>query len=490
MISSLRTRLLLGLMLALLLALALVFIVSWQAAKAELASVFDAHLQQSAAIMLLWSQTEPRAGEQLDADKFRAELQSLLPLMTGVYLRRQTVATDDADRRELAYTILCDEPPPAEQSDCLAVASPNAPPLLQTSAAPGFAEQRQDDAAATLWHIYTLRDAERGFTVRVAERDDVRRQLIGSMVWRQYGIMLSLIPLAGLLCWWVIGHGLRPLRQLSAQINARSEDLLEPVATSAPDEVSALVDALNQLLFRLAAEFDRERRFSADVAHELRTPLSVIKTRAELTAARSDDANTASACSEISRQCQRATRVLDQLLQLARIAGMSRQHWQTVDLAAQAREVMADLSAPAQARGVELVLQATAHSCCLPGEAVSLSILLRNLLDNAIRHSHPGSEVSVDIRPQGQRLLLSVTDHGPGLSPQQHDQLQRFMQAEKSVKVPPELRSDQSGYGLGLRIVQRIATLHAAEVELLTLGQGTGLYVQVSFPRNHASLLK
>jgi len=485
LITSLRTRLLLGLLLALLLALAVVFIASWQAARSELASVFDAHLQQSAAIMLLWSQTEPRAGEQLDADKFRAELQSLLPLMTGVYLRRQPALTGHDERRELAYTILCDAPQQARSSDCLAVASPNAPPLLLEAADQGFAEQRQNDAAATLWHIYTLRDAERGFTVRVAERDDVRRELIGNMVWRQYGIMLSLIPLAGLLCWWVIGHGLRPLRQLSAQINARSEDLLEPVATTAPDEVSALVDALNQLLHRLAAAFDRERRFSADVAHELRTPLSVIKTRAELTAARADDAHTASACSEIARQCQRAARVLDQLLQLARIAGMPRQRWQTVNLAALAREVMADLSAQAQAGDVEMVLQAGDQASILAAEPVSVSILLRNLLDNAIRHSDAGSEVTVIIRQQDQRLLLSVQDQGAGLNREQREQLQRFMQSDDTQNVPPELRSDESGYGLGLRIVQRIAVLHAAEVDLLDTMQGGGLQVQVSLPLTH-----
>lgn len=481
MITSLRTRLLLGLLLALLLALALVFWVSWQAARSELASVFDAHLQQSAAIMLLWSQTEPRAGEQLDADKYRDELQSLLPLMTGVYLRRNSGVVRFDDRRELAYSILCDEPSSAAQSECMAVASPNAPALLSLPAAPGFAEQREDDAAATLWHIYTLHDAERGFTVRVAERDDVRRQLIAGMVWRQYGIMLSLIPLTGLLVWWVLGHGLRPLRQLSAQINARSANLLEPVVTSAPDEVSALVAALNQLLHKLAAALERERRFSADVAHELRTPLSVIKTRAELTSARVTDAAAASACSEISRQCQRATRVLDQLLQLAPIEGDQPQHWQQVDLAALTREVMADLAAPALARDVELVLHTADHDCSLQAQPVALSILLRNLLDNAIRHCDRAGEVTVAIGLQDQRLLLSVADQGPGLSADQRQQLQRFMHSAESSLVPPELRSDQSGYGLGLRIVQRIAALHAAEVRVLAGEQGGGLQVQLSF---------
>ncbi len=487
MITSIRTRLMLGLMLALLIALSIVLMASWQAARSELASVFDAHLQQSAAIMMLWSQTEPRVGKQLNEDKFRAELESLLPLMTGVYLRRQSGDASSDDRRELAYTIVCDMPQAeAVTKQCLSVASPNAPLLLQQPAPPGFTEQRQADAAATLWHIYTLRDNARQFSVRVAERDDVRRQLISNMVRRQYGVMLSLIPLVGILVWFVIGHGLRPLRRLSAQINARRNDLLEPVATSAPDEVRVLVDALNQLFHKLAAAFDRERRFSADVAHELRTPLSVIKTTAELAAARATTAAPTAAYSEIVRQCQRASRVLEQLLQLARIEGTQQQARQPVDLAVLAREVMADLSAQAQARDVELVLLTADHSSTLAAEPVSLSILLRNLIDNAIRHCDAGGVVSVAIRHQPPWLMLIVADQGPGLSQQQREQLQRFMQANDTLAMPSDLRSDLSGYGLGLRIVQRIATLHAAEVELQAAGQGAGLRVQVSFP-GHAA---
>ena len=484
MITSIRTRLLLGLMLALLLAMAVVLLASWHDARRELASLFDAHLQQSAAIMLLWTRTEPRAGEQLNEAKFRAELQSLLPLMTGVYQQRQAAIPDTSRRRELAYSIVCDSTVSTDnRAACLSVASPNAPDFLRRDAAAGFSELTQDNnSEQTLWHIYTLPDTAAGITVRVAERDDVRTQIIASIVRRQFSVLLVLLPLSGVLVWLVIGHGLRPLRRLSAQINARRDDLLEPVQASAPDEVSVLVDALNQLFYRVAAALDRERRFSADVAHELRTPLSVIKTRADLVTARDVDIATASACAEIARQCQRATRVLDQLLQLARIEGSPQQHWQSVDLAALAREVMADLATRAQAQEVELALQAEEQNSTLAAEPVSLSIMLRNLLDNAIRHSDAGSEVTVIVRQHNQRLLLSVQDQGPGLNCEQREQLQRFMRFGDTQDVPPELRSDQSGYGLGLRIVQRIAVLHAAEVTLIAAEQGSGLQVQVSLP--------
>jgi len=482
--TSIRTRLLLGLMLALSLAMAVVLLASWHDARRELASLFDAHLQQSAAIMLLWTRTEPRAGEQLYEAKFRAELQSLLPLMTGVYQQRQAAIPDSSRRRELAYSIVCD--PTVSTDDraaCLSVASPNAPDYLRQDAAAGFSELTQDDnSEQILWHIYTLPDTAAGITVRVAERDDVRTRIIASIVRRQFSVLLVLLPLSGVLAWLVIGHGLRPLRRLSAQINARHDDLLEPVQASAPDEVSVLVDALNQLFHKVAAALDRERRFSADVAHELRTPLSVIKTRADLVTARDVDTATASACAEIARQCQRATRVLDQLLQLARIEGGREQHWQPVDLAELAREVMADLSSHAQAHQVELELQTADQDSTLSAEPISLSILLRNLLDNAIRHSDAGSVVTVIIQRQNQRLLLSVQDQGPGLNRVQREQLQRFMRSGDIQLVPLEVRSDQSGYGLGLRIVQRIAVQHGAEVELLAEQQGSGLQVQVSLP--------
>lgn len=484
MIRSIRARLMLGLVLALSIALTLVISASWYGARRELASLFDAHLRQSAAIILLWAQTEPRSGETLNVGKLGSELQSLLPLMQSVHLRRRESEPTIDDLRELAYAIVCDMPESSvEAHGCISVESPNAPALLQDPSPSGFSEQRQDEVGGNArWHIYTLRDAARHFTVRVAERDDIRHQIITNIVLRQSGISLILLPLAGILVWFVIGQGLRPLRLLSEQINARSGDLLEPVTTETPREVSVLVDALNRLFDKVAAAFDRERRFSADVAHELRTPLSVIKTTAQLSAADFAAEDRSGAHLEIIRQCERAARVLDQLLELARVdSELLGQRRQTVDLAALAREVMADLAAQADARNVDLVLSASEGGGRISAEPVTVSILLRNLLENAIRHSPVGAEVGVEIESEDSVVRLSVRDQGSGLSAVQLEQLQAILSTEDTRLSPAALNADQSGYGLGFLLVQRIALLHGAQVELREEGPGSGLRVLVSF---------
>ncbi|WP_162883911.1 ATP-binding protein [Chromatocurvus halotolerans] len=470
-------------MFSLVCALALIIGISGSGARRELASLFDAHLQQSAAIMLLWTQTEPRAGEHLDEARFRAELQRLLPLMQGVYLQREKNALAADDRRELAYAIICESHGQSTSDACLSVASPNAPTLLRQSGQPGFSEHWQEtNGAKTLWHVYTLNDAARQFTVRVAERDDIRRQLITNIVRRQSGITLVFTPLVGILVWWVVGHGLRPLQRLSQQIRARRADLLEPVATAAPKEVSALVAALNQLFYKATAAFDRERRFSADVAHELRTPLSVIKTTAELAASRSLQDGSAVAYAEIIRQCARASRVLDQLLQLSRMEGddAALRH-QSVDLAVLARDVMADLAPVADEQAVELVLEISGKVCRLNAEPVSLSILLRNLMDNAIRHSPPGAEVCVAIQHEDGRVSLSVSDRGAGMSRQQRGKLQGFLDAGDTPPRRGQRQTDESGHGLGLLIVQRIARLHGTRIDILPTAPDAGLCVRVVF---------
>jgi signal transduction histidine kinase len=499
-VNSIRSRLLAGLMLALFSALLMLLAANWIGARRELGALFDAHLQQSAAIVSLWTAAEPRRGEAPDEERFRAEIRSLLPLMQGVSLRARDLGQGVEQQRDMAYAILCNPPPhrapehEARESAsrattpfCVGTVSPNAPAFLkEPGAAIGFAIEREGRGGAdTLWHVYTTRDSEGVFTVRVAERDDVRRRLMAGIVLRQLGITLPLLPLAGGLVWFVIGRGLLPLRRLSEQIGGRREQLLQPVTAEVPEEVKALVDALNQLFRSAAKAFDHERQFSAAVAHELRTPLSVIKTRAELASTRTADLDSAAGYLRIIEQCERAARVLDQLLELARVEnGSALQQARQVKLAALAREVLADLSPLADTQKVELVLTAEPNTPALHAEPVSLSILLRNLLDNAIRHSPPQTEVQVAIDADRRGMLLRVCDRGDGMSAQQKTTFDAFMLGDTEAIDGPALRSDQTGYGLGLLLVQRIARLHGATVTLETPADAAGLCVIVRFTRS------
>lgn len=479
---SIRKRLLFGLLLTLILTLAAMLWLTWHDARRELSSLFDTQLQQSASIMLLWTETEPRSGDDLSPEKFREELEKLLPLMTGVYLGdRPVLPARPSDQlqprgdyqRELAFTISYGE---GSRNGELILASQNAPVFLYDNAQPGFQEM---ELADHLWHAYTAIDGSARFVVRVAERDDVRQVIIAHILRRQFGLMLFMLPLAALLVWLVVGRGLQPLVQLGEEIRARREDLLEPIRSDAPAEVRGLVDSLNHLFERLQAAFEHERQFSADTAHELRTPLAALRTRAEV--ARQQYPQCSEAFDDIIRQTRRAGRVLDQLLMLARMdAHDGHLDREPLDLVALSREVLADLAPQALQRRVEPELESPAASVEVLGEPVSLSMLLKNLVENAIRHSPPDAAVTVHLEDVGDAVHIRVLDQGPGIPPGLREAvLDRYYRGPQHTAT-----LDQTGAGLGLTIVQRIAAVHQATLTLLDGPDGSGLEARVSFPVN------
>lgn len=281
-------------------------------------------------------------------------------------------------------------------------------------------------------------------------------------------------PMLALLIWFGIGAGLRPLLQLKQEVKQRTANQLVPLATAdVPEEVLPLVTALNDLFTRLEDAFESERRFTADAAHELRTPLAALKIQAQVAMRSSDIAERNTALENVLRGVDRATRLVQQLLTLARVDPETAvASFSQVNLQALTASVMADLEPLAHAKQIEMLLE-EGLAAYVFGDDAQLSLLLRNLLDNAIRYTPAGGLVSVRVTDLN-GVHLEVRDTGPGIPEAEREQvLQRFYRIAGS---------GEEGSGLGLSIVRRIADLHGARMELSNNAAGEGLLVQVIWP--------
>jgi two-component system sensor histidine kinase QseC len=271
------------------------------------------------------------------------------------------------------------------------------------------------------------------------------------------------------------------LGRFAAQVQRRTPDNLAPLdGSGAPREVQPLYTALNTLLSRLNASMELERRFTADAAHELRTPLAVIKTQAQVAAG----ARTADECAHALRNVvsgtDRATRLVEQLLVLARLDPQTgRISAMPTSLSDLARESLGSMTNASRAKKLELTLSAS-DAGVVAGDAGLLRILLRNLVDNAVCHTPRGGAVDVRVDRLGDEIVFSVTDSGPGIPESERARVfERFYRAEGG---------DGEGSGLGLSIVRRIADLHQASIVLGTGAEGKGLQVRMVFPADKGAV--
>jgi signal transduction histidine kinase len=283
------------------------------------------------------------------------------------------------------------------------------------------------------------------------------------------------LPVLALLIWFAVGKGLSPLRRISSEVAERDPANLVPLEErSAPAEIAPLLQALNALLGRLGVALESERRFTADAAHELRTPLAALKIQAQVARRAENEAQLGAALDNLILGVDRATRLVEQLLTLARLepTGGSTVRMENCDLAAIARLMLSDLAVPAQSKDIELGLDSP-DSAMVRGNADMLAILLRNLVDNAIRYTPEHGRVNVSLQVEPGRVHLEVLDSGPGIPEEERQRVfDRFYRI---------LGSDAAGSGLGLSIVQRIADVHAASLTLGDGENGTGLRVSVEF---------
>ena len=316
--------------------------------------------------------------------------------------------------------------------------------------------------------------AARDRVIQVAQPARIRQRLAADAALRSVLPLLAVTPLLAAALYWLVTHMLKPLKRVAAELRAREAESLKPVqADGLPDEVVPMVGALNAMLERLGQAFDGQRAFVADAAHELRSPLTALKLQAQLVRRAPDEATRAGAIDALVAGVDRATRLVEQLLTLARQEPGAAAPLQTVVLAPLARQVLADAAPLAQARGSTLELQAD-EQATVQGDPAALAVLLRNLVDNALRYTPAGGRVEVHLTREGGGVCLRVDDSGPGIPAAERERVfERFVRGSSAA---PE-----TGSGLGLAIVRSIALRHGAALALTESPLG-GLQVEVNFP--------
>ena len=413
---------------------------------------------------------------------------------------------------------------PASDPSAAASSSPGSPVAPPAPAAPrrleahlaGYHTVAMDDGD---WRLFVLRDARDRQWIVVGERQDVRGELVGRITLRSLLPDLVGLPLLALLVWLAIGWGLRPLARVVQRLKARDPDKLSPLEVDdVPQELEPVVASLDRLLLQLTALLERERRFLAYAAHELRTPLAVLRIHAQNALQAPDPADRDAALRQLEGGIERATRVVAQLLTLARLEPEAgNRQTAPIDLLALARRELAELTPLALDRGQELALEVAGEAdegkdqgdasevagsdergdvADTPGttelagrstpaagrarpsdfrlfaDASGLGILLQNLVGNAVQHTPAGGRIRVLLEAGAEALTLRVQDSGPGVPPALRSKVfERFFRAGSG-----------SGAGLGLAIVARIVELHGGTIALGDSPLG-GLEVRVDLPR-------
>ncbi len=345
------------------------------------------------------------------------------------------------------------------------------------SLAPGF---HTVSVGAHQWRLFLLHDQSDALWILVSERDDVRGELVGKIARRSLLPDLVGLPLLALLIWLAVGWGLRPLARMAQLLRTRDPDNLTPLLLAPlPRELEPVAASLNRLLLQVNQLLEREKRFIADAAHELRTPLAVLRIHAQNAQQATTTAERDEALAQLLVGVDRTTRVVSQLLTLARLEpNASALRMAPLDLHALVCESLAELTPLALARRQELTLDADeAADYRLVGDAASLATLLQNAVGNALQYTPDGGQIQVSLQAEAERLRLQVADSGPGVPAEQRAQLfERFYR-----------QGGGEGAGLGLSIIARIAELHGASVRLEHSPLG-GLCLCVELPRTRLPL--
>jgi two-component system sensor histidine kinase TctE len=333
------------------------------------------------------------------------------------------------------------------------------------------------DSVRIAYAFIPVRNGLPPVVVQVAETLNKRAALSSSII---SGVLLpqfAIIPLAVILVYLGLTRGIAPLRLLQERIHRRRPSDLSPIPVErVPDEVRPLVVAFNQMMGRLEENLQAQQRFIAQAAHQMRTPLTGLKTQTEIALSETDPAQMRHALQLIAESADRASHMIGQLLMLARAEASHEKLHSVVplDLNALVRCVTEEWVVRALAKRIDLGFEESSISLRINGVPLLLGELFSNLLDNAIKYTGPGGHVTVRARA-GRLAVIEVEDDGIGIPPEE-----RFSIFERFYRV---LGTDAEGSGLGLAIAAEIAELHQAEIDLLTGSDGKGSLFRVSFPR-------
>jgi two-component system sensor histidine kinase TctE len=447
---SLRSKLLRWLLLPLSLALVADIAGSWFAVRAVSENIYDGELAEIARELVLHVKDEgARAGFELTP---QAERTLLLDQYDSVYY-----VVHAADGQLIAGT-------------------PELPPAAREERELSFRDGVIAGQPVRIARLPRVHPPEQTVVVEVAEtrvkRDRLARELLLGLAAPQ----VALILLAGLLVWFGVARGLAPLEQLRGAVAARSHlDMSAVDAQDVPGEVNPLVLAINDLIGRLSGVLEFQKRFIADTAHQLRTPVAGLKAHIEVALREENVAQMKASLAHLYTSAERLSHLVTQLLSLARNEPHSAraEGFAQLDFNKLALETTAEWVAEAYRKNIDLGFESAGGEVPVLGDATRLTELINNLVDNAIRYTPPGGRVTVRVRAQA-RPQLVVSDDGPRIPPEERERVfERFHRL---------LGTHAEGSGLGLAIVRDIASLHEAEISLAEDADGVGNTFTVTFP--------
>ena len=438
---SLKRRLLLWALAATIAVWLVTALLTYYNTRKEVNALLDVHLTQVAAILAAQSQHEL---EEIIADD--------APMLMD-------------DSVNVAFQVW-------EDGQRLRLHSANVPEYPLTKRDHGFSDTMINGQK---WRVFSVWDNTHRMLIHVAEPADMRERLGSTIAYNLLLPLLFSLPLLALLLWFAVTRGLRPLVKLTREVARREPDNLVPLnAGAAPREVVPLIEHLNRLFGRIDFSLQKERRFTADAAHELRTPVAAIKAQAQVARAAYGETERVHALDNAILGCDRAAHLIDQLLTLARLDALDDSAAERCRLREIASEVIAAIAPAALEKGAQIELL-DGDEVVVRGNPGLLRILLRNLIDNAVCHTPSGTLVQINIADEHGEICLSVSDNGFGIpEPEREKVMERFYRS---------LGTQASGSGLGLSIVKRIAEIHTAILRIVSPDVGNGLRVEVIFKK-------
>ena len=325
------------------------------------------------------------------------------------------------------------------------------------------------------WHVLVAEAANNSGWYLLAERDDQRYRLAESMILEAVTPMVIAIPLIGFVIWWVLGIGLRPITELAEEFHAREATDLRPVEhQNMPIELIQLAQSANELLRRLESSFVREQRFSADAAHELRTPIAALNIHCENLL--HEISPVPESAYKLQQGIKRMSYLVEQILLLNRT---SPDHFMRqfipVNLTGLTKQVIMSASEALSSKNINIEFEG--DECCINGDVIALETLVSNLLGNAIKYTQHNGQIIVHTWLRGNIVLLEVMDNGPGIPIKQRERVfDRFYRLHGDRHD-----SGTPGCGLGLSIAKQVVDLHQANIQLTQSSFESGLLVTVKF---------
>lgn len=358
------------------------------------------------------------------------------------------------------------------KSDGIVLHSDSAPVFALSSLDNGFTETNIDNH---LWHVFSIASTNGEYVIHVGQKEEIRAELTDEISLQLVMQFLIGLPILGLVIWFIVGWALAPLNRLEIALSRREASYLKPLSIERlPNEIVPIVHEINTLFAQLEQAFEHERQFTADAAHELRTPLAGLLTQAQVALRTVDETVRNQALKRIDQAVHRMTYLVQQLLTFSRIDSNTEYLAKAVThVDKEIIQVITELDAEAYKKRIHVEF-IDENVVPIMANTLLINILLRNVIDNAIKYTPQRGSINVSLIGLNSQLIFCVEDSGPGISPDEYENsLKRFHRCVETAHTA-------QGTGLGFSIVQRIAGIHNAE---LALGESElgGLKVKVSF---------